>query len=95
MPSEALPNVEQRQQRRLGGDEHDGSGDGNVSLHSGHFCVDLSTFEDVEYKEEPRENCTVSFKLDCVEKVKQVHIFVHTHIYVCNIISFIIFFKFH
>merc|ERR1712038_274355 len=43
-----------------------------VDLHSGEFCVDVSTFGPVLYDATPREKCTTVFNKQCEDKTEQV-----------------------
>jgi len=46
--------------------------DGPVDLHSGEFCVDVSTFGEVTFEATPREKCETTFQKNCEEKTDQV-----------------------
>ena len=45
-----------------------------MDLHSGEFCVDVSTFGPVLYDATPREKCTTVFNKQCEDKTEQVRI---------------------
>ena len=47
-----------------------------VDLHSGEFCVDVSTFGPVLYDATPREKCTTVFNKQCEDKTEQVRILI-------------------
>ena len=51
----------------------DGEGDeGGVDLHSGEFCVDVSTFGDIVFENQGREACDTTFEKVCETKTEQV-----------------------
>ena len=43
-----------------------------VDLHSGQFCVDVSTYGDVVYEPTSREKCDTQFQKVCEDKSEQV-----------------------
>jgi len=43
-----------------------------VDLHNGEFCVDVSTYTEVQYRPEPREKCDSTFEKQCEEKTEEV-----------------------
>merc|ERR1712018_411108 len=43
-----------------------------VDLHSGEFCVDVSTFGEVSFEPTPREKCDTTFEKQCETKSEQV-----------------------
>ena len=46
-----------------------------VDLHSGEFCVDVSTYGLVEFEPTPREKCDSTFNKVCETKNEQVRQF--------------------
>ena len=49
----------------------DGEDEG-VDLHSGEFCVDVSTFGDIVFENQGREACDTTFEKVCETKTEQV-----------------------
>ena len=49
----------------------DGEDEG-VDLHSGEFCVDVSTFGDIVFENQGREACDTTFERVCETKTEQV-----------------------
>ena len=49
----------------------DGEDEG-VDLHSGEFCVDVSTFGDIVFENQGREACDTTFEKECETKTEQV-----------------------
>ena len=45
-----------------------------VDLHSGEFCVDVSTFGEVQFEPTDREKCDTTFEKQCETKNEQVGI---------------------
>ena len=43
-----------------------------VDLHSGEFCVDVSTYGDVVFEPTTREKCDTTFQKQCETKSEQV-----------------------
>ena len=43
-----------------------------VDLHSGQFCVDVSTYGEVVYEPTSREKCDTQFQKVCEDKSEQV-----------------------
>ena len=43
-----------------------------VDLHSGEFCVDVSTFGEVQFEPTDREKCDTTFEKQCETKNEQV-----------------------
>ena len=43
-----------------------------VDLHSGEFCVDVSTYKDVEFLPESQNKCSSTFEKRCEDKTEQV-----------------------
>ena len=43
-----------------------------VDLHSGEFCVDVSTYGDVVFEPKSREKCDTTFAKQCEDKTEQV-----------------------
>ena len=43
-----------------------------VDLHSGEFCVDVSTYGDIKFEGQPREKCDTTFEKKCETKSEQV-----------------------
>ena len=50
----------------------DGEEDEGVDLHSGEFCVDVSTFGDIVFENQGREACDTTFEKVCETKTEQV-----------------------
>jgi hypothetical protein len=50
--------------------------DGTVDLHTGEFCVDVSTYGDIVFESQPREACDTTFEKVCETKTEQVRSFV-------------------
>ena len=44
----------------------------SADLHSGEFCVDISTFSPVQWREEEAESCTTEFVKKCEDKKEKV-----------------------
>jgi hypothetical protein len=43
-----------------------------VDLHSGEFCVDVSTYGEVVFEAKPRDKCHTTFQKKCEQKTDQV-----------------------
>ena len=43
-----------------------------VDLHKGEFCVDVSTYGEIEYDHVPKEVCDTTFSKQCEEKSDKV-----------------------
>ena len=43
-----------------------------MDLHSGEFCVDVSTFGDIVFENQGREACDTTFEKVCETKTEQV-----------------------
>ena len=46
-----------------------------VDLHNGEFCVDVSTYGDITFTAESREQCDTEFVKRCEQKSEQVRYF--------------------
>ena len=46
--------------------------EGGVDLHSGEFCVDVSTFGAIVFENQGREACDTTFEKVCETKTEQV-----------------------
>ena len=53
-----------------------------VDLHNGEFCVDVSTYTDVQYRPEPREKCDTTFAKQCEDKTEEVTCIISTYTWI-------------